>query len=98
MRIFLFTLTILTNFIFISSANAQETSESCGVPSAVDINTDALPHCDIYHRQFAYREEALKLEKKMKERQENFAAPRREALKRYEEDMKKLNTERGSDQ
>ncbi|MEM7650748.1 MAG: hypothetical protein AAF204_01540 [Pseudomonadota bacterium] len=77
-------------------AQAQE-SEFCGVPDPAAMDTEALGHCDIYQRQLAYREEALKLQELMKERQENFAAPRREAIKRYEEDMKALNEERSSE-
>ena len=74
-----------------------QTSEFCGVPDPAALDTEATPHCDIYQRQLSYREEALKLEALMEERQENFAAPRREALKRYEEDMKALNETRSSE-
>ena len=80
----------------IPAAHAQ-TSEFCGVPAPADLDTQAEPHCDIYQRQLSYREEALKLEALMEERQDNFAAPRREALERYEADIKALNAERSSD-
>ncbi len=81
----------------ISGAHAQE-STFCGIPDPAALNTEAEPHCDIYQRQLAYREEALKMDSLMKQRQENFAAPRREALKRYQEDMDALNAERSSEQ
>ena len=80
----------------VSPASAQE-SEFCGVPDEAALDTEAGTHCDIYQRQLAYREEAIKMDALMKERQENFAAPRREALKRYEADIEALNNERSSD-
>lgn len=80
----------------ISESHAQE-SRFCGTPTPAALDTKAETHCDIYQRQLAYREEALKMDALMKERQENFAAPRREALKRYEADMEALNATRSSD-
>lgn len=95
MRLFLAVLSI-SILTLAHTAKAQDSSEFCGLPSKTEFSTDTVAHCDIYQRQLAYREEALKLEKLMEERQENFASPRREALKRYKEDMKELNAERDS--
>ncbi|MEZ5814567.1 MAG: hypothetical protein R3E13_07630 [Alphaproteobacteria bacterium] len=80
----------------ISESHAQE-SKFCGTPAPAALDTKAEAHCDIYQRQLAYREKALKMDTLMKERQENFAAPRREAIKRYEADMEALNATRSSD-
>ncbi len=86
-------LTFITLAIF--PANAQE-SAFCGAPKEASLDTKAEGHCDLFQRQFAYRDESLKLNELMKERQENFAAPRRAALEQYEEGLKDLNATRGS--
>ena len=71
---------------------AQDTY-NCGIPVEENISPDALPYCDMHQRRLAYREEAIKLEKQMKERAENFAAPRRAALEQYQRDIEALNQE-----
>lgn len=94
MRILLISLLLIGTSTIV---HAQDTSEFCGLPEPAELNTAAQPHCDIYQRQFAYREEALKLRELMEERQENYARPRREAIERYEKDLEELNKQRSSE-
>lgn len=96
MRLILFFVLAL---IFSPFASQAGEIVGCGVPASVTIETDpGFTYCDIYQRQLAYRDEAIKLDRQMKARQINFAAPRIEALKRYQADMEVLNEQRDYEQ
>lgn len=95
MRHIVFALFVLTLCIAARSGFAGEL-RACGVPESVTLSTEAASYCDIYQRRLVYREEAIKLKEQMRARAENFAAPRREALERYEKDVAALNERRSS--
>ncbi len=101
MRIFL----LLSVFIivpFLSQAQAGE-PYTCGVPIITGEDIDArMPtetggRCDFHVRRFAYREEALKLQELIKQRQHNYAAPRSKIEAQYREQLKALNAQRGDE-
>lgn len=99
MRI-LVVLSLLIVIPFFSTAQAGE-PYACGVPVKTgDIDarmpTETGGRCDIHDRRFAYREEALKLQDLMRERQKNYAAPRSQIEQQYRERLEALNQERGS--
>ena len=72
--------------------------QACGDTYKAKLDTDPENHfCDIYSRQFAYREEALKFKKMLKERQDNFDAPAAQARKTYQANMDALNASRTDD-
>lgn len=87
---------LLTAILMLLPASGQAGEIlACGVPVSVRIETDpGFTYCDIYQRQLAYYDEAKALDRQMKERQINFAAPRIETLKRYQEGLKALNARR----
>lgn len=100
MRLFL----ILSLFIITPFAQKAEAGEpyACGAPLITDEDADArMPtetggRCDIHDRRFAYREQALKMQELLKERQENYAAPRRQIEEQYREKLEALNRERSA--
>jgi hypothetical protein len=91
-----FVLFILALVIAPTTVMAGEV-KACGTPTKADMK--AMPqdanYCDIYQRQLAYRVENMKQRSLIGERQENYAAPRREALEQYAQDIEKMNAERG---
>ncbi len=89
---------LLTMFAATITFSATTNAENCGVPKGFVLGTETVGHCDIYQRQLAYREESLEMKRIMEERQENFAEPRREAIKQYEADLEALNEKRSSTQ
>jgi len=82
--------------IFTSPEAVSGELVACGVPESYDLPTETENYCNFHQRRFAYREEAMKLKEQLKERQENFAAPRRQAREQYEENWEALNQQRSS--
>ncbi len=75
----------------IKSADAAEIVE-CGAATTYEIETQSpVNACDIYTRQLAYRDEALKLREQIKERSTNFAKPIRTLKKQYDKDLEALH-------
>jgi len=75
----------------IKSADAGEIIE-CGAPSTYDLElTSPVDACDIYSRQLAYRDEAIKLREQLHQRTESFAKPVRVLKKQYEKDLQDLH-------
>jgi len=89
---------LTVSFIILSLSAAANAGEiyHCGEPLDYNLPEETEGVCDIYSRQLAYRLEANKMRKQIYARQENFAAPAIEARKRYKEQIKKLNEERGT--
>ena len=89
----------------LSSANAfaQNIYDACPAPVEAELDTTAHSHgstagqCDIYARQFAYREEDLKQRALIDERRENYGRPHLEAKKRQAEEWEKINATRSSE-
>jgi hypothetical protein len=72
---------------------------SCGTPAPPDMIATPADgnYCDFYQRQLAYREQTLKQQELTRQRQETFAAPRRQALEQYRKDLEALNATRGAE-
>lgn len=86
-----FTLMIVT-----APANAQGSVVQCGVPEDAIVETDPTNEfCDIYQRQFAHKESLNKLKQDLKQRQENFAKPRKQAYEQYRKDLEAMHNEQG---
>lgn len=100
MRIVLI-LSFLVVIPFISTAHAGE-PYGCGVPLVTGEDSDAkMPtetggRCDIHDRRFTYREEGLKMQQLIKDRQENYMAPHKQIKDQYREKLEALNQERGT--
>ena len=93
MRSYFLAAIALTVFLIVSPARAANI-EACGVPDPAVLNTDGVDYCDIYTRQLAYRLTRLEHRKLIEERQKNFAAPRDQALKNYQQALESLNNNR----
>ena len=92
----LFTLSFIFILSFATNAQAQGSVVQCGDPGrdVRGVNTDPPQrYCDIYQRQLSYKEEADTLSAQLKERQENFARPRNEAYRIYQEDLEVLHSQ-----
>lgn len=77
--------------IKIKAAEAGEIVQ-CGEATTYDLPTESpVNACDIYTRQLAYRDEAIKLRGQIHERSQNFAAPSRALKKQYDEDLNALH-------
>lgn len=68
----------------------------CGTPEIEDVPLTSDTHdvCDIYTRQFEYREEFLEYQAQLRQRQENFARARQAAVKNYKAELQALNDSR----
>lgn len=77
--------------IKIDRANAADV-QSCPAAISSEMSAEASsPICDIYTRSISFREEAVLLDENMKQRAENFAAPRRAAKKAFDSDLENLH-------
>ena len=73
----------------VQTASAEIPIQECGKPPAAELKTDpGGVYCNIYSRQLAYADEAVKFRKLMIERQKNFAAPSLKASQQYREDVR----------
>jgi hypothetical protein len=83
--------------IRITSAEAAEIYE-CGAPTTYELETESNADlCDVYSRQIAYRDEAIKFRKQIRQRAESFIIPTVEARKNYLENLQKLHDSIPSD-
>lgn len=89
---FRFLIIIALTFILPASAQAEQGVYQCGEPVEGDIETDpGFSFCDIYQRQLAFKDVRDRLSRQLRERQENFAEPRRQAYEAYQRDLKALH-------
>lgn len=98
MRPFIIALFVASFSFFATPAFSQSTGEirQCGTPEEYDLETDpGFVVCDIYQRQLQYKPVADKLKQQLKERQANFAEPRRRAYEQYQKDLQAMH-ERGA--
>ena len=94
--LFLIALSTMPAVSFAGELLPGGTPEKTGVSPDATISPDAADMRDIHQRRLDYREEEIKLKQQMHVRAENFATPRRESLKRYEEGLAALNETRTS--
>ncbi|MCB1720680.1 MAG: hypothetical protein H6860_06205 [Rhodospirillales bacterium] len=94
--LFLIALSTMPAVSFAGELLPGGTPEKTGVSPDATISPDAADMRDIHQRRLDYREEDIKLKEQMLTRAENFAAPRRESLKHYEEKITALNETRTS--
>lgn len=77
--------------IKIKGAEASEIVQ-CGQATTYDLPTESpVNACDIYTRQLAYRDEAIKLREQIHERSANFARPLRALKQQYQKDLEALH-------
>lgn len=77
--------------IKIKNASAAEIYE-CGKATSFELNTETdVGFCDMYTRQFAYRDDAIEFRKDIMKRAINFAKPSKKASQQYKEDIEKLH-------
>ncbi len=72
-------------------ASAQN---ACGVPADNRSLGEPEGACNIYKRQFAYREKRNELKRMLAERQAAYIAPSLDIYKQHEADMAELNKQR----
>jgi len=82
---------IITTMIPVHAQN------SCGAPADNSGIGEALETCNIYKRQFAYREKRIELRQAINDRREDFIAPSIEIYKQHKADMAALNAKRNAE-
>lgn len=90
MRILFTFLTAFCLAAFFSPWSHAETGEPvhCGDPDPAELRADpGDDFCDIYARKFAYRGEDIKFYHMLKERRENYNAPREAAWQAYKQQI-----------
>ncbi len=92
----IFILVMVSGLALAAPARAQDIRQ-CGAPVSGEIPVNAVPLCDIYSRQIAFREERKKLHDQLQQRRRNFVTPQLAALKTYRESMKTLNERRSAE-
>lgn len=77
---------------FAQDSDMVNTSEACVMPrdnSPVDATDERWKYCDIYMRQFAYREKKKELTQMLETRAKNYKASTKSVLDNYEAELQK---------
>ena len=91
MRLFI----LLSLMIFTAAPAIAADVVPCGQPVPSGMNTTVSEnYCDIHQRRIDYYREDKKFKAELKERQENYNAPRAQAMEKYRQAIEELNAER----
>ena len=94
-----FALFLVFSFCILKNAALADTPvRSCGTPWPGKVETDpGKSYCNIYDRQFAYRDENVKFRSDIEERRENFGAPQQKVVHEYQDTLKARHNAIGSE-
>lgn len=94
--------TLIFVITMVKMAHAEEAErglDGCPAPISGDLPTDAVTtNCDMYARQIEYGAESQKFHENLKKRQEDYAKPRAESLKKYSKSLEERDQKIAEDQ